>query len=230
MPAVRAIICDIYGTLLEPGPPPPDAAERWERGCESIAGRTMRLTDFDRLTADAVASQNALGRAAGEPFPEVDWLAIVQATIPGLTLEQAVSLSLLHAACSRTCGAVPGALGALEVFRNAGVVVGIASNAQHYTWHELEAAGFHRYLFESALCFLSGEHGFAKPSPRVFAWLKERLASLGIAPDEALMAGDSMEKDILPARAAGLKTWLIGNDDEHSWHHWPAQFQSGRKT
>ena len=28
--SIRAVIFDIYDTLLEVGPPPPDAARRWE--------------------------------------------------------------------------------------------------------------------------------------------------------------------------------------------------------
>ena len=206
---VRAVICDIYGTLLHAGPPPADAAGRWERGCQEIAGRALTLAEFDARCAEGVAKQHTARRAAGEPFPEVDWLTIVGTAIPGLDDENALRLSSLHAACSRTCSGMPGAIHALESLRAAGILTGLASNAQHYTLDELTAAGFSLSDFHPQLRFLSGDHGFAKPSPRVFSFLTERLAALGIAPRETLMIGDNETNDIAPARAAGWQTCLV---------------------
>jgi HAD superfamily hydrolase (TIGR01549 family) len=112
---------------------------------------------------------------------------------------------------------MPGALAALQSFTDAGVLLGLASNAQHYTRDELALAGFSLDQFHPALSFLSGDHGFAKPSPRVFQFLTERLAALGISPSETLMIGDSIENDIFPARAAGWQTRLISGTEENPW-------------
>ena len=206
---VRAVICDIYGTLLSAGPPQPDAADRWEAGCQRIAGRSMPLEEFEAHCAVSVKSQHLVRRAGGERFPEVDWVAVVHAAVPGVDRKRALRLSSLHASCRRTCAAMAGAVEALTSLRAAGIITGLASNAQHYTRDELTAAGFSLTDFHPQLCFLSGDHGFAKPSPRVFELLTERLDTLGIAPHETLMIGDSVENDIVPAQAAGWRTCLV---------------------
>ncbi len=52
----------------------------------------------------------------------------------------------------------------------------------------------------------SGRLGLYKPDPRIFAF---SLARLGVRPHEAVMVGDSLNKDCVPARALGMATvWL----------------------
>jgi phosphoserine phosphatase len=52
----------------------------------------------------------------------------------------------------------------------------------------------------------SGDIGFGKPDPRMFATALERL---GLDTDEAIAIGDSIERDIVGARSAGLRcVWL----------------------
>jgi len=52
----------------------------------------------------------------------------------------------------------------------------------------------------------SGQLGFYKPDPRIFA---AALAQLGVHPRDAVMVGDSIMKDCAPARAMGMTTvWL----------------------
>ncbi len=48
--------------------------------------------------------------------------------------------------------------------------------------------------------------GFFKPDVRIF---KEALRQLAVAPGDAVMVGDSLDKDCAPARSLGLKTiWV----------------------
>jgi HAD superfamily hydrolase (TIGR01509 family) len=48
--------------------------------------------------------------------------------------------------------------------------------------------------------------GFYKPDPRIFA---AALAQLGVQPHDAVMVGDSINKDCAPARKIGMRTvWL----------------------
>jgi len=75
----------------------------------------------------------------------------------------------------------------------------------------------HRLLEEARLAPLltavidSGIEGVKKPDPAIFALAVRRL---GCAPAEALYVGDSFEKDIIGAHAAGLRTaWLVGAAD-----------------
>jgi putative hydrolase of the HAD superfamily len=49
---------------------------------------------------------------------------------------------------------------------------------------------------------ISGGVGIAKPDPRIFAIALDRL---GVAPEDAVMVGDSWANDVRGARAAGIR-------------------------
>ena len=60
---------------------------------------------------------------------------------------------------------------------------------------------------------ISGEHGIGKPEPAIFERL---LQELGVSSSEAIMVGNSLERDIAGARAAGVvSVWmrLPGEED-----------------
>lgn len=61
-----------------------------------------------------------------------------------------------------------------------------------------------------APCFdtitISAEVGVRKPNPRIF---HRALEALGVAPDEAIHAGDLLEEDVVGARRAGLQAVLV---------------------
>ena len=62
--------------------------------------------------------------------------------------------------------------------------------------------GLFRQVIESAVV------GIRKPDPRIFLLGAE---TLGLAPDELTVVGDSIGKDIVPARSIGCRTvWLQG--------------------
>lgn len=69
----------------------------------------------------------------------------------------------------------------------------------------LEAYGLRRYfkdIIESAVV------GVRKPDPAIFAL---GVKALGLLPEEVLVVGDSLRKDIMPARSLGCRTaWLKG--------------------
>lgn len=54
--------------------------------------------------------------------------------------------------------------------------------------------------------FISGELGFGKPEPRFF---EAALYRAGVRPKEALMIGDSLERDVLAAMQAGIPAVLV---------------------
>lgn len=225
-PAVRAVICDVYGTLLRVHGPPADAGKIWDSGCRTLTGENIPLNDFNTGTAELIAAANARRRGQGEPFPDADWLDILRTFLNSRSLpclsDSIPALSDLHARCARTCTAMPGAADVLQFLRSRGVLTGLASNAQHYTRGELAAAGLAIDLFDSDLCFLSGEQGFAKPSPGVFQRITTALSSRGIQPEEIVMIGDSATNDMAPAIAAGWRTWQIDPEDDTGWRRFAA--------
>ena len=58
-----------------------------------------------------------------------------------------------------------------------------------------------------AAAMFSTEVGAIKPSARPFL---AALDAVGASPDEVLFVGDSLERDILPARKLGMTTCLVG--------------------
>lgn len=67
---------------------------------------------------------------------------------------------------------------------------------------EFRLDGIFHTIVESAVV------GVRKPDPRIFALGVE---ALGLRPDEVVVVGDSMDKDIIPARQAGCHTvWFQG--------------------
>lgn len=55
--------------------------------------------------------------------------------------------------------------------------------------------------FEPAAVIVSGEHGYAKPDPRIF---RAALTALRVSPEQALYVGDAWENDVLGGLRAGL--------------------------
>jgi putative hydrolase of the HAD superfamily len=85
-----------------------------------------------------------------------------------------------------------------------GMALGVVTNGDGAVQRrKIEALG----LADSfAAVVVSGEVGFAKPDPRIFALA---CARLGAAPGQALFIGDERETDAEAARAAGLRgLWL----------------------
>ncbi len=64
----------------------------------------------------------------------------------------------------------------------------------------------------------SEETGYLKPDGKPFLYLAE---TLGFDPEEILYVGNSYEKDIIGARAAGMKTALIVSPTFHAERRYP---------
>jgi FMN phosphatase YigB (HAD superfamily) len=214
---VRALILDIYGTVLDVSPPPADAAERWAELWQETLGRApaLSLSEFGTACDAVIVREHAAARQAGIRFPEVYWPDVVCEVVPELGADAPILDDFMfgQASLSHTIRLMPGAAAALRAWQRRGLLLGIASNAQPYTLRELgealAAAGVPLDLFSPSLTFWSFAHGFSKPDPHVFRLLTARLRGLGISAGEALMVGDRLDNDILPARVQGWQTWQL---------------------
>jgi len=76
---------------------------------------------------------------------------------------------------------------------------------------KIEATGLGSFFKAIAV---SGEYGVGKPKPEIFHHL---LGVLGVSQEEALMVGNSMERDIAGARNAGIRSiWIrVPGSEEH---------------
>lgn len=95
----------------------------------------------------------------------------------------------------------PDALACLRAAAACGLVVGIAGNQPAGVEEQLRAAGCAPDLLASSTAW-----GVEKPSPGFFA----RIATEArLAPESILYVGDRLDNDVLPARAAGMRTAFI---------------------
>jgi FMN phosphatase YigB (HAD superfamily) len=223
---IRAVILDIYGTLLEVAPPPPDADARWQCLCHDLLRAEPRLSrlQFSIASSQVIARHHKAAQARGILWPEVHWPAVVDEVLPEVAQlsrhdQEEFLFGQIQTGHSTRMAAETAA--ALRWLKDRPSLLGIASNAQAYTLRELaEALAAHELgmdLFEGNLCFWSFEHGFSKPDPHVFQILTARLAALGISPREILMVGDRFDNDIEPAKAHGWQTWQFGPAADGDW-------------
>jgi len=105
---------------------------------------------------------------------------------------------------------LPGAQEILHRLRTAGVRIGLLTNgAASLQREKIETAGLGLF-FDAAV--VSGEIGTGKPEPDIFHHLLERL---GVSSSEALMVGNSLARDIVGGKRAGLATcWLALEGEE----------------
>ena len=201
----RAVIFDIYGTLLDaaPGGVKPDPfADPLLRDILREFGHEPPVSPSSELHA-AVLRHHAAAVAA---FPEID-LRILWREI--LSLEPSTDTASLVAATEagwHPAKHMDGAADVVQRLARSGISLGLLSNAQCNT---LASLGGLEDFFAPELTLLSYQHGIAKPSPELFQIMTERLAGRGISPAETLYIGNDPLHDILPAAAVGFCTALF---------------------
>ena len=106
---------------------------------------------------------------------------------------------------------LPGAGEVLHKLQQAGARIGLLTNgAPDLQRQKIEASGLGMF-FDAAV--VSGELGTGKPAPEIFHYL---LRLLGAVPAESLMVGNSLSRDIVGGKRAGMHTcWLeLEGEDE----------------
>lgn len=222
----RAVIFDIYGTLLvaPPGGAKPDPlADPFLREILSQLGHVPPVSPSTDLHAAVLRHHSA----AGVPFPEVDLRALWREI---LSLEPGTDTGPLVGALEAAwhpATPMPGAENFIQRLSRSGISLGLLSNAQSNT---LASLGGVADLFAPELTLLSYQHGIAKPAPELFQMLSDRLIGRGITSAETLFIGNDPLQDIIPAAAAGFQTALFtGHPDsrrpgecqpDHTFQHW----------
>lgn len=105
---------------------------------------------------------------------------------------------------------LPGAEQVLRTLQRAGIRLGLLTNgAASLQREKIETSGLGLF-FDAAV--VSGEIGTGKPEPAIFHHLLDRL---GVAAGESLMVGNSLARDIVGGKRAGLHTcWLALEGEE----------------
>jgi putative hydrolase of the HAD superfamily len=101
-----------------------------------------------------------------------------------------------------------------------GIKMGILSDAPvKEAWLRLAYLNFH-HIVDAVVTF--DETGFKKPDPAPFRMILERL---NVKPEEAIMVGDWVERDIVGAAKIGMKTAFAKYGDTFNTENHNADFQ-----
>ncbi len=226
---VRAVLFDIYGTLLVSGSGEVGTAHEttWEdalRGALAAAGLPppdRPLPPSGGLLEQIIRDHHERARREGIEYPEVDIVEVWADALAALGLPPASPEALQRLAVEYECATnpvwpMPGMRQAVESIQAHGLHLGIVSNAQFYTPLTLQALtgrSLEAWGFDPQLCAWSWRLREAKPSPRLFQWVLRRLARRhGIESHEVLYVGNDVLNDITPAHALGVKTVLFAGD------------------
>jgi hypothetical protein len=82
---IRAVIFDVYGTLMQVGPPPTDADKLWSTLFQEtfVTEPTMSRLDFSVACNRSIMMRHTAARARGITNPEIFWPSIVAELLPG---------------------------------------------------------------------------------------------------------------------------------------------------
>jgi len=227
LPDIRAVIFDIYGTLLISGSGDvgPAAAEDDEQALLAAlddaglpppaSGRGTEILHREILAAQARR------REQGIEFPEIDILSVWQQVLTALDLPAPSARQLQTFALSYECRVnpvwpMPNMAQTLSGIRDLGLAMGIVSNAQFYTptlLQHFSGMSLDTLGFRKELCVWSWREQEGKPSRALFKKVLRPLqAQHGITPQQTLYVGNDRLKDIWPAASLGMRTALFAAD------------------
>ncbi|MCO8121217.1 HAD family hydrolase [Stieleria sp. TO1_6] len=233
LPGIKAVIFDVYGTLLVSGSGDVGSADDSDRGdwiaaaidaC-GIAVGSGRIPTMDDLRRE-IQRSNQQRVSPSCPKPEVDIVAVWRRTLAGCGLEDpgdpksawtatCVRLAAEYESRANPTWPMPAAVETLQKLSRMGMRLGIVSNAQGFTLPLVEdLAG--RFgvdsVFDANLCVFSNRYRQAKPGPRLFDVLCDGLRRAGMSPSDAIYVGNDRLNDVWAATQAGLRTaWFAGD-------------------
>jgi putative hydrolase of the HAD superfamily len=230
---IRAVVFDVYGTLLTTKIGANSLDEPNEQSDKMIT-ESLEESDFDVLEHDISLSELYIGhikahydirRSEGITYPEINISDVWQDFLNELFADGVIDGDLTDRSIRRVivrheCKVNPvwPAVGSLEFIRSLqdmNLYSGTISTAQFYTPITMEALyqnSLETLGFKKPICVWSYEHRHRKPSAVLFKLCEEGLKVLGVKPSETLYVGNDMLNDIVPAGKIGFKTALFTGD------------------
>jgi putative hydrolase of the HAD superfamily len=218
---VRCLLCDIYGSLFisDSG----DISMAQERSGnqdvldELLAGYDIKTPASKVLQGfyQKIKEEHQRSIAKGVAWPEVQIEKIWSRVLSIDSLEKVRAFAVEFEMLVNPTWPMPGLNGLIKGCGQAGIRLGIISNAQFFTpmlfdWFldaDPPALGF-----DPQLTFFSYQYGCAKPSPLLFQLAADRLKELDIPTNQAAYLGNDMRNDIYPAHQIGFQTILFAGD------------------
>jgi len=171
--------------------------------------------------------------SGGEKYPEVQvdrvWDDIVKKLIQkeyqfdtvtyGSMNEFVKKIAYFYHASIQGVGAYPGAVDALRLTSDRGILQGLLADGQCFIVGQLQRClkqqdpSFEMdSVFPSSLRIISVEKKAKKPSDTLFKGAAQAMAAKGIDPGEVLHVGSNINRDIVPAKKVGFRTALFAGD------------------
>lgn len=202
---LRAVIFDVDFTLAKPGP------DLGPEGYRRLGERHGLALDPARYEQARLTALRTLERHPELDHEEETWFLFTQRIIDGMggtgdTYAAAVEMTQAweHAHHFELYDdAVP----TLEALRAHGLRVGLLSN----TARDLDRFVVHHSLDVDA-ALTSRVHGKTKPHGSIFLRM---LDLLDVAPQDAVMVGDTLEDDVDGARAVGMSAVLVDREGRY---------------
>lgn len=213
----RAILFDVYGTLLSSLSGDIADAWTWQRGSlDALARECAKNCTGEELKAyfsSAVKGEHLKGFAQ-TPYPEVRAEELWDEFPARRESCSARELALRFELAVNPVRPMPGLERLMGRLKESSLPVGIISNAQFYTPISMAAfdASPDTAPFSPDLCFWSFVYREAKPAPALFEHAKAALLSRGISPRDCLFVGNDLLNDIYAADQMGFSTALFAGD------------------
>ncbi len=229
--ALRGVLFDMGGTLLDYHPPDADPTTGWQQ-MENTGARAMhaflaaegyRLPPVDEAQQANFTIMEHHWRRMGSGEPVNPQLALMIREVLGVwgITPEVLNNGLVGAAMAAYVAPVQayvrpleGAQQTLEGVRALGLRIGLISNTVwpgEFHLEDLERWGLRQYL---ECAFFSADEDAWKPSAAVF---QLGLDALGLRPEEAVYVGDHPYFDVNGAQQAGLRGVWMKSDE------WSAQ-------
>lgn len=224
---IRAILFDVYGTLLisASGDIGADAGDHrlaaLEQCCK-LFQLELNHTPAEGLTRleDEIKRVHSASKAEGMAYPEVDIVEIWQAVLPQIAENNVENIdfsrfSLEYEVRVNPVWPMPDTATTLSQLGASELVLGIVSNAQFFTpllFPALLGKTLEDFGFVAELMYFSYEYRQAKPGNFLYRLASEQLQSQGIAPANVLYVGNDMLNDITAAASVGFRAALFAGD------------------
>ena len=229
---IRAVLFDIYGTLLISGSGDIGVADPSARGSSMLETLREFGIELQCHPDDAYAQfrqvielHHSRKHDQGIEYPEVDILAVWEETLKLLHQEHAFAepfpadelsrLAVLFEVRVNPVWEMPGLVASLNQLKAEGLILGIISNAQFFTplsFPALLEKSLDLLGFSNELRYYSYEHGKAKPGLDLYEMARGGVSAVGVEPAEVLYVGNDMRNDVWPAAQVGFRTALFAGD------------------
>lgn len=201
---VSHVLFDVDGTLVNYGLAMRAAFAAAAARCSVITNHTVTGEDIRVARTTVIDDPRWRGRTPTDQRRETIWRLLAKRGVAPYALDAAIE-TVLHdyeAGRDRALTVFPDVVETLATLRGRGLTLVAASNGDV----DLGRVRIGGYISSTQY---ATDLGVAKPDPRFFALIAERL---GIEAGRALMVGDRIDNDYAPAIEAGMAAVIIDRD------------------